>query len=51
MTREDDEAVGRPFEIPLTGDFNGDGKDDIAAFTRGATADVYVALAPRAPTR
>jgi hypothetical protein len=31
-------------EIPLVGDFNGDGKDDIATFTRGAAADVYVAL-------
>jgi subtilisin family serine protease len=31
-------------EIPLVGDFNGDGRDDIAAFTRGSTADVYVAL-------
>ena len=31
-------------EIPATGDFDGDGKDDIAVFTRGTTADVYVAL-------
>src|SRR2546423_13118464 len=31
-------------EIPLTGDFNGDGKADIATFTRGTTGDVYVAL-------
>jgi hypothetical protein len=31
-------------ELPLVGDFNGDGKDDIATFTRGATADVYVSL-------
>ncbi|MBA3490363.1 MAG: VCBS repeat-containing protein [Longispora sp.] len=31
-------------EIPLIGDFNGDGKDDIATFTRGSAADVYVAL-------
>lgn len=31
-------------EIPLVGDFNGDGRDDIATFTRGSTADVYVAL-------
>ncbi|MBK9462119.1 MAG: VCBS repeat-containing protein [Sphingobacteriales bacterium] len=31
-------------EIPLVGDFNGDGKDDIATFTRGTTADVYVAI-------
>ncbi|MDP9816091.1 S8 family serine peptidase [Spirilliplanes yamanashiensis] len=35
-------AVGA--ETPLVGDFNGDGKDDIATFTRGAEADVYVAL-------
>ena len=31
-------------ELPLTGDFNGDGKDDVATFTRGTNADVYVAL-------
>ncbi|MFG1685586.1 FG-GAP-like repeat-containing protein [Nonomuraea sp. NPDC049269] len=31
-------------ETPLTGDFNGDGKDDIVTFTHGAAADVYVAL-------
>ena len=31
-------------EIPLVGDFNGDGKDDIATFTRGSSADVFVAL-------
>ena len=31
-------------ETPLVGDFNGDGKDDIATFTRGPAADVYVAL-------
>jgi len=31
-------------EIPLAGDFNGDGRDDIATFTRGSSADVYVAL-------
>ncbi|MEV0461104.1 FG-GAP-like repeat-containing protein [Catellatospora methionotrophica] len=35
-------------ETPLTGDFNGDGKDDIVAFTHGTTGtaagDVYVAL-------
>jgi hypothetical protein len=35
-------AVGA--EIPAVGDFNGDGRDDIATFTRGAAADVYVAL-------
>ncbi|GLZ33624.1 hypothetical protein Lesp02_58120 [Lentzea sp. NBRC 105346] len=31
-------------EVPLVGDFNGDGRDDIATFTRGPAADVYVAL-------
>ncbi|MEV4076158.1 FG-GAP-like repeat-containing protein [Nonomuraea fuscirosea] len=31
-------------EVPAVGDFNGDGKDDIVTFTRGAAADVYVAL-------
>jgi hypothetical protein len=31
-------------ETPLTGDFNGDGKDDIVTFTHGALSDVYVAL-------
>ncbi|MEV6907718.1 trypsin-like serine protease [Amycolatopsis sp. NPDC051071] len=30
-------------EIPAVGDFDGDGKDDIAVFTRGTGADVYVA--------
>ncbi|MEV4357264.1 N-acetylmuramoyl-L-alanine amidase [Nonomuraea sp. NPDC049625] len=30
-------------EVPLTGDFTGDGKDDIVTFTQGANADVYVA--------
>ncbi|MBF8191784.1 FG-GAP repeat protein, partial [Nonomuraea sp. K274] len=30
-------------EIPAVGDFDGDGKDDIATFTRGNSADVYVA--------
>jgi hypothetical protein len=33
-----------PDEICLTGDFNGDGLADIAAFTRGSTGDVYVSL-------
>nr|WP_306661466.1 VCBS repeat-containing protein [Mangrovihabitans endophyticus] len=33
-----------PGEIPLTGDFNGDGKDDIVTFTQGTGADVYVGL-------
>ncbi|PSJ71461.1 hypothetical protein C7N43_39205, partial [Sphingobacteriales bacterium UPWRP_1] len=31
-------------EIPLVGDFNGDGKDDIVTFTRGTNADVFVAI-------
>ncbi|MFF4829955.1 FG-GAP-like repeat-containing protein [Streptomyces sp. NPDC001312] len=31
-------------ETPLSGDFNGDGKDDIVTFTRDPEADVYVAL-------
>jgi len=31
-------------EIPLVGDFNGDGKDDIVTFSRGDSGDVYVAL-------
>ncbi|MDX8048586.1 DUF2961 domain-containing protein [Lentzea sp. BCCO 10_0798] len=31
-------------EIPLVGDFNGDGRDDIVTFTRGDGGDVYVAL-------
>jgi hypothetical protein len=31
-------------EIPATGDFNGDGRDDIVTFTRGSTASVFVAL-------
>ena len=31
-------------EVPLVGDFNGDGMDDIATFTRGSRGDVYVAL-------
>lgn len=35
-------AVGT--EIPAIGDFNGDGRDDIATFTRGSAADVFVAL-------
>ncbi|GHJ47918.1 hypothetical protein Cs7R123_52600 [Catellatospora sp. TT07R-123] len=33
-----------PGETPLTGDFNGDGKDDVVTFTRGTLGDVYVAL-------
>ncbi len=35
-------AVG-PAAVPGAGDFNGDGRDDLIAFTRGASADVYVA--------
>ncbi|WP_318307752.1 FG-GAP-like repeat-containing protein [Amycolatopsis solani] len=31
-------------EIPLSGDFNGDGKADVATFARGTSGDVYVAL-------
>ncbi|WIX88951.1 FG-GAP-like repeat-containing protein [Amycolatopsis sp. DG1A-15b] len=31
-------------EVPAVGDFNGDGKDDIAVFVRGTAGDVYVAL-------
>jgi hypothetical protein len=31
-------------EIPLVGDFNGDGKDDLVSFGRGDSGDVYVAL-------
>ncbi|MFD9497727.1 N-acetylmuramoyl-L-alanine amidase [Streptomyces sp. NPDC060035] len=31
-------------EVPATGDFNGDGKDDIVTFTHNATADVHVGL-------
>ncbi|MFI0437367.1 FG-GAP repeat domain-containing protein, partial [Streptomyces eurythermus] len=31
-------------ELPRVGDFDGDGKADIATFTQGTTADVYVAL-------
>jgi beta-fructofuranosidase len=31
-------------ETPLTGDFNGDGKDDIVTFTHAPLADVHVAL-------
>lgn len=32
-------------EIPAVGDFNNDGRDDIITFTRGYTADAFVALA------
>ncbi|GIJ76180.1 Repeat domain-containing protein [Micromonospora phaseoli] len=31
-------------EIPLLGDVDGDGRDDLITFTRGASAHVYVAL-------
>jgi len=31
-------------EAPLTGDFNGDGKDDVVVFTNDARGDVFVAL-------
>ncbi|MCT2583942.1 FG-GAP-like repeat-containing protein [Actinophytocola gossypii] len=31
-------------ETPLTGDFDGDGRDDIVTFTHGSMADVHVAL-------
>ena len=31
-------------ETPLTGDFNGDGRDDIVTFTHGSLNDVFVAL-------
>ncbi|TDV56178.1 VCBS repeat protein [Actinophytocola oryzae] len=31
-------------ETPLTGDFDGDGRDDVVTFTHGASADVFVAL-------
>ncbi|WP_434100200.1 FG-GAP repeat domain-containing protein [Streptomyces tendae] len=31
-------------ETPLTGDFNGDHKDDVVTFTKGTESDVYVAL-------
>ncbi|MEV6375123.1 FG-GAP repeat domain-containing protein [Micromonospora musae] len=31
-------------EFPYLGDFDGDGRDDIVVFTKGATNDVYVGL-------
>ncbi|MGW3613777.1 MULTISPECIES: FG-GAP-like repeat-containing protein, partial [unclassified Micromonospora] len=31
-------------EFPYLGDFDGDGRDDIIVFTRGATNDVHVGL-------
>ncbi|GAB3456404.1 DUF2961 domain-containing protein [Actinophytocola sediminis] len=44
-----DPVLGHDFfspdgEVPRTGDVNGDGRADIVTFTRGAAADVYVAL-------
>ena len=38
----DDFARGS--ELPGVGDFNGDGRDDIVTFTRGASADVFVSV-------
>ncbi|RZS36853.1 VCBS repeat protein [Herbihabitans rhizosphaerae] len=38
------EFFGGGGEIPLAGDFNGDGKQDVVTFTRGPAADVYVSL-------
>ncbi|MCX4390063.1 S8 family serine peptidase [Micromonospora peucetia] len=38
------EYFGAGQEIPLLGDVNGDGRDDLITFTRGSAADVYVAL-------
>jgi FG-GAP-like repeat len=31
-------------ELPVVGDFNGDGRDDVVAFTRGSAGDVFVSL-------
>lgn len=36
--------VGRQHQVNETGDFNGDGLDDIVTFAHGSDADVYVAL-------
>ncbi|MCG5471697.1 VCBS repeat-containing protein [Micromonospora sp. LAH09] len=33
-----------PGEFPYLGDYNGDGRDDVIAFTRGSLNDVYVGL-------
>lgn len=30
--------------FPAVGDFNGDGLDDVATFTRGTSGDVYAVL-------
>ncbi|MFI1197804.1 DUF2961 domain-containing protein [Micromonospora sp. NPDC020750] len=38
----DNFAIGT--ELPAVGDVNGDGRDDIVAFTRGGTGDVFVSL-------
>lgn len=38
------EDFARNGETPAVGDFNGDGRDDVAVFSRGTAADVYVAL-------
>jgi hypothetical protein len=39
-----DSDFGNAGQVTRTGDFNGDGKDDIIRFTRGTTGDAYVAL-------
>src|SRR5262245_41805970 len=31
-------------EVPMVGDFDGDGLDDVVVFTRGLAGDVFVAL-------
>ncbi|MFI7577753.1 S8 family serine peptidase [Micromonospora sp. NPDC049497] len=38
------EYFGAGEEIPMVGDVNGDGRADLITFTRGTSADVYVAL-------
>ena len=38
-------------EMPAVGDFDGDGRDDIVTFTRGAGADVFVVPLRRQPVR
>ncbi|SES47801.1 RHS repeat-associated core domain-containing protein [Actinokineospora terrae] len=38
------DSIAAQDQIPLTGDVNGDGKADLVSFTRGADADVFVAL-------
>jgi hypothetical protein len=37
-------AIAGTGAVALTGDVNGDGKDDIVSFTRGDSADVFVSL-------